>query len=443
MSDILAHEEDTEQNDLPYSSEAEDTTRRHRQDISDKILEGKIENIQSHENEDIDEDPIFNLRRIANDSLDKESDESIEMNSPTPGARRSTRIRKPPTKWWKTNPSKPSAMFAFRAMGLDPDLVKEARQREYKTLIEKQVWDLTILPKGSKAIPCFFVDTQKKADDGKQTGTYKSRLVLDGSKTRKGIDYEETFAPTIKLVTLRMMLSTGNHFDMEMKQSDFKAAYVNAKMDRELYMKQPPGFYNIPDQLRGKGPVVCKLNKALYGANPSGRLWNQDLTRWLTVEQKFKQNQFDQCLFIRGSFKDKNIIMLAIWTDDNFAIYYSHFQKQYDDFMRDLSAKYEISKAGDMTRYVSMDIFRNRSTRELTISHENSVKDLLKEYGLDICKNRSVPMIPGFSLVVDDSEPTIKMSYRSVVGSINFLNQYTRPDLSYAVSTLSRYNTNP
>jgi ATP-binding cassette subfamily B (MDR/TAP) protein 1 len=53
-----------------------------------------------------------------------------------------------------------------------------------------------------------------------------------------------------------------------MVQFDIKTAFLYAKLDKPIYMKQPEGFV-----VTGKENFVCKLNKSLYGLKQAPRLW--------------------------------------------------------------------------------------------------------------------------------------------------------------------------
>jgi hypothetical protein len=50
------------------------------------------------------------------------------------------------------------------------------------------------------------------------------------------------------------------HYDLELHQMDVKTAFLNDKLDEEVFMKQPEGF--TPE---GQEHLVCKLNKSIYG----------------------------------------------------------------------------------------------------------------------------------------------------------------------------------
>jgi len=51
---------------------------------------------------------------------------------------------------------------------------------------------------------------------------------------------------------------------------DVIAAYLNGKLDEEVYIKQPPRFDNGIGQ-------VCKLVLSIYGLKQAGRNWNIEL----------------------------------------------------------------------------------------------------------------------------------------------------------------------
>nr|GFB96208.1 putative ribonuclease H-like domain-containing protein [Tanacetum cinerariifolium] len=81
-----------------------------------------------------------------------------------------------------------------------------------------------------------------------------------GTHTRKGIDYDEVFAPIAKVEAIRLFLAYASFKDFVVYQMDVESAFVYGKIEEELYVCQPLGFED-PDFL----DKVYKVEKALYG----------------------------------------------------------------------------------------------------------------------------------------------------------------------------------
>ena len=71
---------------------------------------------------------------------------------------------------------------------------------------------------------------------------FKGRLFARGDQQLHEIDYNETFAPTLRYTTLRLFQSLACSFDLENEQFDVLAAFLNAHVDENIYMHSPPGM---------------------------------------------------------------------------------------------------------------------------------------------------------------------------------------------------------
>ena len=88
------------------------------------------------------------------------------------------------------------------------------------------------LPKGKKAIPNKWVYKIKNLE-GKPK--YKARLVAKGYKQIQGIDFQEVFAPVVKMTTLRTLFTISAFLDLDLYQTDVKMAFLHGSLDEELY----------------------------------------------------------------------------------------------------------------------------------------------------------------------------------------------------------------
>jgi hypothetical protein len=123
---------------------------------------------------------------------------------------------------------------------IDADKWKAAIASETKSLQDKGTWRSPTESELAthKPIPSKWVFKYKFDANGDIT-RYKARLVARGDQQREGIDYEETFSPTFRLESLRIILSYAAANGLEIEQTDIVTAYRNAKIDKTILMKLP------------------------------------------------------------------------------------------------------------------------------------------------------------------------------------------------------------
>ena len=78
-------------------------------------------------------------------------------------------------------------------------------------------------------------------------------------------DYDQTFAGVCKSTAWKIVLAVAAMNDLDVDQMDAVTAFLNGKIDEDVYIEVPPGYcvdgviYNKPGQ---KQEWVCKLKKA-------------------------------------------------------------------------------------------------------------------------------------------------------------------------------------
>lgn len=110
------------------------------------------------------------------------------------------------------------------------------------------------------------------------------RLVAQGYLQAEGFDVTETFAPTVRLITIRLVLGFATHRGWKIFQMDVKSAFLNGKIKEEFYVAQAPGF-----ELPNSKDKVRKLKKALYGLKQTPRAWYQTIDSFFTSQVSLMQ----------------------------------------------------------------------------------------------------------------------------------------------------------
>jgi len=151
------------------------------------------------------------------------------------------------------------------------------------------VYDIVLQLKGCKVVRSKWVLHIKCGPDS-QVQKYKACIVTQGFTQVEGLDYDQTFAPVVKLSTFRAILAITVQQNLTIHQMDVKAAYLNSKLKEEIYMEAPPSL-KIP-----KG-MVLQLNRVVYGTKQGGQVWYKDMCGTM-AEMGYMQIEADHAVFI-------------------------------------------------------------------------------------------------------------------------------------------------
>lgn len=314
---------------------------------------------------------------------------------------------------------------------------KEAMKNEYDSLMENGTWVMADLPPEKRAIKCKWVFTTKEGVDG-EIIRYKARLVGKGYSQIEGIDYQETYAPVIRYNSIRMLIAIAAHMELKISQMDAVTAFLNGKLTEEIYMEQPQHFEDGTKR-------SCKLIKSIYGLKQSSRVWNETLNETL-IEFGLTRSAVDQCLYYR--IADGKILIVAIYVDD--ILIFSNQDDQEKGVKEALKSKFKMKDMGEVSSILGIRVIRDKECGLITLDQTAYAKRILKRFNMENCNAVASPLDPAQKISKEmcakgDAEKRIMsdVPYRQAIGSLMFLAQTTRPDISFAVNLLSRYCENP
>ncbi|GKD12797.1 putative ribonuclease H-like domain-containing protein, partial [Tanacetum coccineum] len=121
----------------------------------------------------------------------------------------------------------------------------------------------------------------------------KARLVSQGYTQEERIDYDEVFAPIVRIEAIRLFLA----------YASFKDFVVYGKIEEKVHVCQPPGFKDLdfPDR-------VYKVEKALYGLHQAPRAWYETLSTYL-LDNWFQRGKINKTLFIKRHKEELTIFL--------------------------------------------------------------------------------------------------------------------------------------
>ncbi|GJR12662.1 ribonuclease H-like domain, reverse transcriptase, RNA-dependent DNA polymerase [Tanacetum coccineum] len=279
----------------------------------------------------------------------------------------------------------------------------EAMQKEIDSINKNQTWKLAILPDNQKAI---------------------------GLKWH-GIDYDEVFAPVVRMGTVRLILALSAYHGWEVHHLDVKSAFLHGELKEEVYVTQPQGFKKPRNENK-----VYRLVKALYGLKQAPRAWNMKLDQTLK-SLDFKKCTLEQAIYTKIS-KD-SMLLVGVYVDD--LIVTGSSKEDLQKFKSQIEEKFKMSDLGLLAYYLGIEVTQTEGG--ISIKQTGYANKILKEARMVDCNETKIPMDPGTKLIkTEGGELVDAMEYKSLIGRLRYL-LHTRPDLSYSVGLLSRFMQEP
>jgi hypothetical protein len=176
---------------------------------------------------------------------------------------------------------------------------------------------------------------------------------------------------------------------------DVKSSFLNGELEEEVYIEQPEGF-----QLSENTDYVCKLKKALYGLKQAPIAWYSRLDKYLQ-QLGFRKGSADNNLDIKVS--QGNILLIEVYVDD--IIFGSDDDRLSQEFSKDMKNEFEMSLLGDLSFFLGLHI--HQRNKGIFVSETKYIREMLKRFGMEDCKQVITPMKTSCKLRKDDDSKSI------------------------------------
>ncbi|GJV16807.1 putative ribonuclease H-like domain-containing protein [Tanacetum coccineum] len=206
------------------------------------------------------------------------------------------------------------------------------------------------------------------------------------------IDYNEVFAPVVRIEAIRLFLAYASFKDF--------------------------------------------TNSVLYGLHQAPKAWYETLSTYL-LDNGFKRGQIDKTLFIKRVKGD--ILLVQVYVDD--IIFGSTRKEMCTQFEKMMHKRFQMSSMGELTFFLGLQVTQKNDG--IFISQDKYVEEILKKFGFSTVKTASTPMETSKPLLKDaEAEDVDVHLYRSMIGSLMYLTA-SRPDIMFVVCACARFQVTP
>ena len=179
----------------------------------------------------------------------------------------------------------------------DADGYVKAMDKEMASHENRPTWNrvpLSVAKRSGKKILRSLWVLIKKYDEHGNYKLHKARLVADGHFQDR--TEQDTYSPTVKLKSARIILSIAAAEDLVTFHADFETAFLfGVPLEEEIYMYPAPGYetYTPHGELE-----VYLLIESIYGLLQAALNWNKRIVRDLT-DYGFQQLLSDPCVLMK------------------------------------------------------------------------------------------------------------------------------------------------
>ncbi|CAI7729376.1 unnamed protein product [Closterium sp. NIES-54] len=244
----------------------------------------------------------------------------------------------------------------------DPDASDILTLRSYAEAIEGTYVD-EAPPPGANIVSGMWIFRVKRPPGSPPV--FKARYIARGFSQRQGVDFFQTFTPTPKMTTLRVLLPVAAQRDYELHSLDFSTAFLQGSLHEEIWLRRPPGF-------TGSFPAGTQwsLRRPVYGLRQAPREWH-DTLRTTLAALGFSPSTADLSLFLRTDATLPPFYVL-VYVDD--LVFATADTEALAHVKSELQKRHTCTDLGELTSYLGLRITRDRAQRTITLTHEAAQK---------------------------------------------------------------------
>ena len=299
----------------------------------------------------------------------------------------------------------------------------------------------------------------------KRDGTAKARLCVQGCTLEAGVDYDQTFAKTLSHHSARGLFAYAARERCNVRSVDYVAAYLQGDFieGEVVYCLPPPG---APTHDSAGRPLVCVVEKPIYGIPQAGRRLQRKVFPWCTDVMGLRQlDDSDGCVFVYDDPSGTETFAVGIYVDNLQIVHSAQLSSDgdaidpnsyYAKFMIQLRKDWDVVDEGPMEDLLGIECTTNLDG-SITLHQSKYINSMINRFFTtkerDGLKKVSTPYTSNLAQLVIEAldgstasqpaYPELVKEYQRMVGSLMYCCTATRPDLAYAVHQHCRALSRP
>ncbi|CAI7881184.1 unnamed protein product [Closterium sp. NIES-54] len=259
---------------------------------------------------------------------------------------------------------------------------------------------------------------------------FKARYVARDFSQSERVDFFQSFAPTPKTTTLRVLLHVAAQRYYELHSLNFSTAFLQGTLHEEVWLRRPSAF-------SGTFPpgTQWRLRRLVYGLRQAPCEWH-DTLRSTVTDLGFQPSSTDLSLFVhRGSTH----FFVLVYVDN--LVFATADMVSLADVKSELQRRHTFSDLGELRHYLGLQITRDRAARTITLTQSHMVQQVLQRLRFQFSTTLPTPLAVDHILTGSFPDEPFEPSgpYPELVGCLMYLMTCTRLDLAFLLSILARF----
>ena len=220
---------------------------------------------------------------------------------------------------------------------------------------------------------------------------------------------------------------------------DVKTAFLYGELKEEIYMEQPEGFV-----VKGQEKKVCKLIKSIYGLKQARQVWYELMADTLRRKLGFERIHSDAGVYVlRQQGGNQTEIILILYVND--LLLMGNNLSMINKIKKKLGEAYHMKDLGATQSYLGIRITRDHAHLCIWIDQEAYIDSALSQFRLMDANNTKTPLPAGVHLTKSEtpSSTNLRTKYQQLIRTLLYAALGTRPDIAFAVTQLSQFNSDP